>query len=240
MSVDFSLPAADSSSPLMPMRRRSFFRYAGAAAGATALVGLVACDKKEVIPGLVAVGRGDGGILNFAYALEQLEAAFYGRVRQGGYFNTLLPGSAERLAFNDLYFHEVIHRDFLRTAIINNGTTPIKTLTPDFSSINFSDRVTVLTTARAFEDLGIAAYNGVGQYFTSPAYLLLAGKIVSVEARHSALLRDFLFEGSFADNDVLTRAEGTSLERPRTPADVATAVNGYLADGSKLDVSGIF
>ncbi len=236
MTSDSLVPAA---APLLsPIRRRSFFRYAGATAGTAALV-LAGCNKQDAAPGLVAVGRGDAGILNYAYALEQLEAAFYTQVRGSGYYLGLPPGGAEQLALSDLYYHEIIHRDFLRTAIIAAGATPIKALKPDFSSITFTDRASVLGAAKAFEDLGVAAYNGVGQYISSPAYLLLAGKIVSVEARHAALIRDLLADGTFVGNDVLTLAEGTSLERSRTPADVASAANAFLADGSKLDVSGI-
>jgi hypothetical protein len=47
----------------------------------------------------------------------------------------------------------------------------------------------VLTTARTFEDLGVAAYNGAGQLLEKGEYLLLAGKIVSVEARHATAIR---------------------------------------------------
>ncbi len=40
-----------------------------------------------------------------------------------------------------------------------------------------------------FEDLGVAAYNGAGQLLEKGEYLLLAGKIVSVEARHATAIR---------------------------------------------------
>ena len=38
----------------------------------------------------------------------------------------------------------------------------------------------------------MAAYNGAGQYLKKGEYLLLAGKIVSVEARHAAAIRDMI------------------------------------------------
>ena len=47
----------------------------------------------------------------------------------------------------------------------------------------------MLTTAKTFEDLGVAAYNGAGQLLKKEEYLLLAGKIVSVEARHATAIR---------------------------------------------------
>ena len=192
-----------------------------------------------VLSSTVNVGSGDVGVLNYAYALEQLEAAFYTRVRTGSYY--LGATTAEKLIFDDLYYHEVIHRDFLKAAITATGATPLKDLTVDFTSnnnspIDFSSRTAVLNAAKAFEDLGSAAYIGAAQYITSPAYLLIAGKIASVEARHAALIRDLITENSFVGSDILT---SSSLEIAKRPAEVAPVVNAYLAIGSMLDVSGL-
>ena len=246
-------PEANLDQPLYtPIKRRSFFMYAGATAGATALV-LAGCKKDdENSPGMVNVGTGDAGVLNYAYALEQLEADFYTQVRSGSYYTSLGTASPERLILDDLYYHDVIHRDFLKAAITAAGATPIKPLTTVYPAGTFSSRATVLGTAKAFEDLGVSAYNGAGQYITSAQYLLIAGKIVSVEARHAAIIRDLLSEGSFVGNDIiiLTSAgssslatnngtSGSSLERSRTPSEVVAIANTFLADGSKIDVSGI-
>ena len=234
-----------------PITRRSVFMYAGATAGATALV-LAGCSKDSdttTTTNLVNVGSGDFGVLNYAYALEQLEAAFYTTVRDGAYYKGLGAGTAEKQVLDDLYYHEVIHREFFKAAL---GTNAIKALTPNFSTINFADRTSVLGAAKSFEDLGVSAYNGAGQYITSPLYLTLAGKIVSVEARHAAIIRDLLIEGNFAANDVVTittanssasaggvAAAKTSLERSMTPTEVTSMANAYLAEGSKLDASGL-
>jgi hypothetical protein len=189
-----------------------------------------------ILPSTVNVGTGDGGVLNYAYALEQLEAAFYTQVRTGSYYTGLGGGAAEKLIFDDLYYHEVIHRDFLKAVLTAAGVTPLKDLTVDFSRIDFSNRNSVLSTARAFEDLGSAAYIGAGQYISNANYLLLAGKIASVEARHAALIRDLLTENTFVDADILS---ANSLEIAKRPAEVAPVVNTYLAIGSMLDVSGL-
>ncbi|QKG57650.1 ferritin-like domain-containing protein [Hymenobacter sp. BRD128] len=234
-----------------PIKRRSFFMYAGATAGATALV-LAGCSKSDSAPGMVNVGSGDVGVLNYAYALEQLEAAFYTQLRTGGYYTGSTITAAEKAILDDLYYHEVIHRDFFKAAITAAGATPIMALTPNFSSIDFSSRTSVLGTAKAFEDLGVAAYNGAGQYITSATYLYIAGKIVSVEARHAAIIRDLVSENTFVGNDILTISSasnssvatnnspsGSSLERSMSPSEVVATANTFLADGSKLDVSGI-
>lgn len=236
-----------------PIKRRSFFMYAGATAGATALV-LAGCSKDDNnSPGMVNVGSGDVGVLNYAYALEQLEAAFYTQVRTGSYYTTLAAGSAEKLILDDLYYHEVIHRDFFQAAITAAGATPIKALMPDFSKIDFTSRTSVLGTAKAFEDLGVSAYNGAGQYIIDPKYLYIAGKIVSVEARHAAIIRDLVSETTFVGDDIISITTGntstlatnnvgganTSLEKSKTPTEVVAMANAFLMDGSKLDVSGI-
>ena len=67
----------------------------------------------------------------------------------------------------------------------------------DFSAVNFESRTAVLRAAQQFEDLGVGAYNGAAQFLRNPDYLEVAGKIVSVEARHASAIRDVLGE-SFA------------------------------------------
>ncbi|RZJ94816.1 MAG: ferritin-like domain-containing protein [Hymenobacter sp.] len=225
-----------------PIKRRSFFMYAGATAGATALV-LAGCSKDDSSPGTTDVGSGDFGVLNYAYALEQLEAAFYAQVLTGDYYKGLSGTNAEKQIFTDLALHEKIHADFLKTAL---GSNAIKALTPNFSAINFNDRTSVLTTAQAFEDLGVQAYNGAGQYITSADYLVLAGKIVSVEARHAALIRDIISYNSFvgpvsgstvtsnAVIDPSTTSATARQEQSKLPSVVLATANQYLADGSKL------
>ncbi len=226
-----------------PIKRRSFFMYAGATAGATALL-LSGCDDDDnnnVTPtsGTVNVGSGDTGVLNYAYALEQLEAAFYTQVRTGTYYTGLAAGSAEKQVLDDLYYHEVIHRELFKTAL---GTGAIKALEPDFSGIDFNSRTAtgaklgVLNAAKAFEDLGVSAYNGAGKYITSSDTLTLAGKIVSVEARHAALIRDLIQNGTFVGSDVI---DSNALEISKEPSVVVMTANTFLKAGSKLNVSDI-
>ncbi|WP_022824253.1 ferritin-like domain-containing protein [Hymenobacter norwichensis] len=236
---------AEFAKPLyVPIKRRSFFMYAGATAGATALL-LSGCDDDDSggngMPGMVDVGTGDIGVLNYAYALEQLEAGFYTELRNGNYYKGLSAG-AEKSALDDLYYHEVIHRELFKTALATNA---IKALEPDFSGIDFAVRTAsagaaklgVLDAAKAFEDLGVAAYNGAGKYIADAGYLTLAGKIVSVEARHAALIRDLLSNGTFVGTDVVNTANG--LEISKEPSVVAQTANTFLKEGSKINVANI-
>jgi ferritin-like protein len=184
--------------------RRRFLAWSS-----TALLGALAFGGK--LPGLsieqvfaqtpggakgkaVDLGEGDVGILNYAYALEQLEAAFYSQVMKTPYASM---ESADRDILTGIRDHEVAHRDFFKAALKKNA---IPALDVDFSKIDFNSRDSVLTTAQTFENLGVAAYNGAGQYLEKGEYLLLAGKIVSVEARHAAAIRYLIGLKKSGDN----------------------------------------
>ncbi len=192
--------------------RRSFLRIAGLGGIAILLPSMfTACDDdKNTTPvnpdpepdnALVINLSTDAGVLNFAYALEQLEAAYYTEVVQK--FSGSNLSTEEKNVLTDIRNHEVIHRDFLALAL---GSAKIPNLAVDFSSVNFADRISVLDTAKKFEDGGVAAYNGAGKLLKDVNNLLVAGKIVSVEARHAAAIRDLLRPGTrdFAGDDVVS------------------------------------
>lgn len=194
-----------------PLDRKKFLKYT-ALSGGGIMLGLESCKKNNPSPkGPIDVGSGDPGILNFAYALEQLEAAFYIKVNSSFYASI---SAAEKAILSDIMNHEIAHRDFFKVAL---GSAAIPTLQFNFSSVDFTSRASVLGTAKALEDTGVSAYNGAGVYITNPDYLTLAGKIVSVEARHAAAIRDLLNPKSadFAGDDVV--APTTGLDFSRTP-----------------------
>ncbi len=215
------------------LSRRRFFGYAGALAGAGLLVSLDACKKSDDSgTGAISLGSGDAGILNYAYALEQLEAAFYIRVAANPY--TGITGT-EQSYLNDVRDHEIAHREFFRKAL---GANAIKDLTPNFSGIDFTSRTSVLAAAKAFEDLGVSAYNGAGKLLTDPANLTMAGKIVSVEARHAAIIRDLIAINTFADTSILD--PGTRRDAAKEPAEVLATASMYIVetlDASKLPMA---
>ncbi|WP_207536361.1 ferritin-like domain-containing protein [Desertivirga arenae] len=200
------------------MQRRSFLKFAGAGAAGMALVA-AGCKKDNDNDNGIRLGEGDVGILNYAYALEQLEAAFYTKVAATP--NTGL-SSAEAALFVDIRDHEIAHREFFKAALKDKA---IGSLEVDFSSINFTSRDSILATAKAFEDLGVSAYNGAGRLIENATYLLLAGKIVSVEARHAALIRDLISNGSFADSSVV---DSNGLDLSRSPGQVLAIAKTYI------------
>lgn len=215
--------------------RRNFLKYTG---GATVLATLVLAGCKDDNDSMtnnngngVNLGSGDVGILNYAYALEQLEAAFYLTVVDN--FSQSDLSSAEKSVLDDLSKHEVAHREFFKKAL---GTNAIADLEVDFSSIDFSSRTSILATAKAFEDLGVAAYNGAGKYIQNADYLVAAGEIVSVEARHASTIRDLINPMSmdFAGSDVV---DSNGLDQAMEPADVLNVAGNYVK--TKIDASNL-
>jgi hypothetical protein len=211
--------------------RRKFLGFVGAGSAAIATASLITSCKDDNNPsnGGVNLGSGDVGVLNYAYALEQLEAAFYSKVIMSLYSGVT---ATEQAFLTDIRDHELAHRNFFKAAITAAGATPLQDLEVDFSSIDFGSRTSVLATAKAFEDLGVTAYNGAGKLITSAAYLTIAGQIVSVEARHAALIADLITNGTFADT---TDANG--LDMARTPAEVLAIAGTYVK--TKLDASNL-
>jgi hypothetical protein len=220
--------------------RRSFLRYGGATLATAGLL-FTGCQKMDEImpdmpktpqkPGAAKanLGSGDIGILNYALALEQLEAEFYNQVVMNGFYRGA--SGEERRVLRDLLFHEVAHRDFLRAAL---GESAIPVLKFDFSSVDFTDRNSVLGTAKVFENLGVAAYNGAGKLLENPDFLVVAGKIVSVEARHAAAISDLIAPMSTAFVDVV---DEQGLDRAFEPSMVLQAADPFIV--TEIDASNL-
>ena len=170
------------------------------------------------------LGTGDVGVLNYAYALEQLEADFYTKVVNNFYSGI---SDAEKTLFTDLYHHELIHRDFFKAAIGGVTANILPTLEFQYPNVNFNNRASVLATAKALEDTGVAAYNGAGKYITNPDYLVIAGKIVSVEARHASAIRNAINPGStdFSGDDVI---DANGLDVAKEPNQIVAAAGGFI------------
>lgn len=209
--------------------RREIFKMM-ALGGAIVLLptALVSCSDDDDTPTPTGPGtgntvtidfaKGDIAVLQFAYALEQLEADFYTKVVAA--FSASNLSAAEKLVLQDIKYHEVLHRELFKSVL---GTTNGFTLTTTYPGVNFNDRLSVLNTAKTFEDLGVAAYNGAAQYIASVDNLTLAGKIVSVEARHAAAIRDLINpkSGDFAP---------TSFDDAFRPSKVATPAQAFVVD----------
>lgn len=213
------------------IRRRSFVKFAGATALATAAAGLLPRRLLAQAPGSgVSLGSGDTAVLNYAFALEQLEAEFYTLVMKSPYGGM---NSRERQVLTDIRDHEIAHADFYRAKL---GSAGIPKLQFNWQTVNFGDRSSVLTTARTFEDTGVSAYNGAGQLLRDPRNLTIAGKIVSVEARHAAIIHDLLEPrgNSFAGPGVI---DSFGLDLADPPKAVLAKVKPFIV--TPIDATGL-
>ena len=215
------------------LHRRTFLRVAGASA-ATASLALAGCSTTTptpaptVDPNLLKLGTADTGLLNYLYLLEQLKTAFYQKVVDAppADFRT-----GEKVIFDDLRDHELVHRETLRYVLGTNAfdTGFPKPLPFDFSSLILTTRAGVLAAAQQFEELGVAAYTGALRLLTTNTTVTLLAKIVSVEARHAALVRDLRTPGSFAGDDVVV-STGTlqSVSLAKTPVQVVAEAKAFF------------
>ncbi|WP_267403073.1 MULTISPECIES: ferritin-like domain-containing protein [unclassified Chryseobacterium] len=207
--------------------RRNFLKLSGVGLAIAGLT-LIGCDDNDdfnfMDNDVFDLGSGDVGILNYAYALEQLEADFYTKVVNNFYSGI---SSIEKELFTDLYHHEVIHRDFFKATISGATSNVLPKLEFQYPNVNFNDKNSVLATAKALEDTGVAAYNGAGKYITNPTYLVIAGKIVSVEARHASAIRNLINPGTaaFSGDDVV---DANGLDLAKEPKDIVAAAGGFF------------
>ena len=220
---------------LQATTRRKFLGVMGVGGAIVFLPSVFAACNNDDNNGTGIVGGGtaaqftlnlsdDTGILNYAYALEQLEAAYYTAALGSAGFAAL--SDAEKEVLTDLQKHEVIHREFFKTVL---GSKAIPTIVFNTTTVGnlTANRDVLLKTSQLLEDTGVSAYNGAGKYLTQAANLLVAGKIVSVEARHAAAIRD-IRDGSngrlFAGDDVVDKTSG--LDVKAEPSTVIAAVGG--------------
>lgn len=207
--------------------RRTFLQWSGAT---IAVLGASACfDNGKEAPSVlgpdgakyfrVDLGSGDAAILNYAFALEQLEAGFYSVVVSNPYSGISQVELSTFIAVRD---HEIAHREFLRSKL---GSAALPTLLVDLKTIDLNTRQTVIDTAQTFEDLGVAAYNGAAQFLTTTDPLEAAGKIVSVEARHASAFRNL--QQPYSGYSVGAGLVENGLDRAFTPSKVLPIVAPY-------------
>lgn len=158
----------------------------------------------------------DIDVLNYALTLEHLEAAFY---EMSGEYDLGVDGFGNNI--NELVTvigeHETAHVATLTQVITDLGGMPVERATYDFG---VTDAATFLATAMTLENVGVAAYDGAGQFIQNADLLTAAGSIVAVEARHAAYLNLVNLESPFP----------AAFETPLTPQEVLDAAGGFITD----------
>lgn len=182
--------------------RRAFMRGAGlAAAGLAAAALLVPGRAEAAIPSAIP-GTGDIQVLNYALALEDLEANLYAqailRLTGGGSDPQAASSVGAIVGLNvsglDVTYIqkfapvEAAHRDFLKTALGSAAITTLKPAKYDFGIQNMT-RQQVLDLVLEAEATGVQAYLGAIPSFTTKSpYAQTAAAIQGTEARHTTVL----------------------------------------------------
>lgn len=156
-------------------------------------------------------------VVQFALNLEYLEAEFYsiavtgqnlqtrgvpisgtgtlgatttsfGKVNFGN--NLVLTAGSAR----DISDDEIAHVITLRNALTANGVTPIAKPAINLDALasmgaSLANQQTFLVLARAFEDIGVSAYNGGAAFLCGSPYLMTAARILAVEGEHTGNIR---------------------------------------------------
>ena len=148
----------------------------------------------------------DAAILRFGLLVEDLQAAFYADALDRGAL------SGELLEFARVVGrHERAHADHIRKALGAGAPTAPRF---DFGEAS-AGPTNFARTAIKLEDLGLAAYNGAATSLTADT-LADAARIVSVEARHAAWIRDIVGQlpaPRAADRAISAREAKAAIDR---------------------------
>ena len=220
--------------------RRAFFTKSavlfGAGALATKIISAQTTTPPSTTPGLST----DLDILNYALALENLEAAFYNtqlprfasldfsNTNYGSVFGSKVIGNIATYigAIRD---HENAHVAALKATITALGGTPVAACTYNFGVTNIND---FLMVAMALENTGVMAYDGAIAMITNPDVKQAGATIATVEARHASYLNVLngaipfpsAFDTPKAKADVLAIA-GQFIQSCPTPPPTGTTPN---------------
>jgi hypothetical protein len=243
----------DSNPPTGPAARpgrRAFLSNAALAAAGVAAAGLLAPKAAmAVTPALTFAqipGTGDTKVLNYALALEALEAELYrqavarlttgGTDNLGNKFSGLEIDPKERLVgfVQEFGKVEVEHRNFLNAAL---GKASLLN-TPTFKNVKFDfgisklDGLGVLSLVYTAEKTGVGAYLGAIDYLATKDYLQIAGAILGVEARHTAVIADTIqdfYPSAAASVEVApSAAENGGKDVAVSPDKVLAAVSPFI------------
>ncbi len=179
-SVDVDGAIREAEADVANDTRAGFFQKAALGGGAMIGGGVLLSGFPAIASAGVPSRRQDITILNYAYTLELLEAAFYNRAVKNG----ILTG--EVLATTKIVqAHENTHVRTLRT-LLGKDARKI----PKFAfGKAVQDPNVFLDTAVVLEDTGVKAYSGQATRILSRSIVKAAVSILTVEARHASRFR---------------------------------------------------
>ena len=172
-------------------------------------------------------GTSDIDVLNYALTLEHLENNFYAMGRQK-FSDTQLKNADALSSFDDRMVsevpgylrtigqHEAAHVKAITSTIKKLGGKPVGKAKYDFGVKTADD---FYATAKAFENLGVAAYKGAAPTVSADAVFEAAVGIHAVEARHAAFLNELETTSPFPN----------AVDKPKTMAQVEKIAGNYIS-----------
>ncbi len=219
--------------------RRTFLGGAAALAAASVIPASKAFAVSPALTYSDIPGTGDVKVVNYALALEQLEADFYHqcvlRLTTGGtnYLGTTIPGlNLDPSTHEDvrymIRFGEVerLHRNLLTSVLGNKAIGAFKYQ----FGIESKSRQQIIQMAADVEATGVSAYLGAIPFFSSGSqYLPVAGAIQGTEARHTAQLFALLNQIFDVPLNVAPKPyQNHGADSPLGPNQVLAAVSQYI------------
>jgi len=187
-----SSPVVFDGKPVIKFRddhaRRNFIKTAAIIGAGSTLVAATRSDPKA----FADASTNDLEILNYALTLEYLEAEFYTKGISGG----VLKGRDLELV-TPIRDHEKSHVAAVTQTIKDLGGKPVSKPEFVFPGGTFDNKKKFLTTASAFEELGVTAYHGQVPRIDDGDILAVAAAIAGVESRHAAIVADLLGTNPF-------------------------------------------
>lgn len=161
----------------------------GAFVGGGAVLGTLAPSALALSTGNrppAKFGKGDIGVLNYALTLEYLEASFYNEATANQRKNAFIPNNQAlaHVFLKTVTTDENQHVTALKKALGKHAVAKPKF---DFHGDNARYKK-FLEAAFTFENEGVHAYSGQAFNVKDPAHLAVAVSIVTVEARHAAVV----------------------------------------------------
>lgn len=178
--------------------RRQFFALATAIGGAAFAGALFRPARADLVASLGKIFYLDPTVLNFAFAIEELEADFFSRVTRSPGYNLL--SAPVRSAFGLMGEQDEAHRELLNTLRDEFQARDAGTFeTPNtseprpmrlFTYPSLKTREQILNTALDIKENALFTYHGAASLLGNKKLLGQAVAIAGVEGRHVAVLRE--------------------------------------------------